>query len=64
MVAKLGEPADQQIEFVEVYSPIGAVLMFEGFERLERGVNIAVRKAIVTVEEVLPSSPSIALCSF
>ena len=56
--------ANQQIEFVKVYSHIGAVLMFEGFERLERGVNIALGEAVVTVEEVFPGLPTVALGGF
>ena len=64
MVAKLGEPADQQIEFVKVGSHIGSVLMLQRFERFERSVDVALGEAVVTVEEVFPCRPTVALSGF
>ena len=64
MVAKLGESADQQIEFVEVGGHVGSVLMLQRFERFERSVDVALGETVVTVEEVFPCRPTVALCSF
>ena len=63
-MAKLGEPADQQIKFVEVGSHIGAVLVLQRFERFERSVDVALGETVVTVEEVFPCRPTVALSSF
>ena len=64
MMAKLGESADQQIEFVEVGGHVGSVLMLQRFERFERSVDVALGETVVTVEEVFPCRPTVALRSF
>ena len=38
--------------------------MLQRFECFERGISVSVREAIVSMEEVLPSAPSIALGCF
>ena len=51
--------ANQIIEFVQVQCDVGAVVVLKRFKLLKCGVNISVGKAIVAIEEILPSSSAI-----